>query len=291
MKCWEEYWAYIKTPEYKKAIDEIVMQKDFLEHNYLSTELRVPNNILDDQLCSPIATNAIRGDTWDNFSSDSYKNLPSVGQFRVNYPNPDGTENMMSTVIKVPAGGRGYIRPASLISVWSTAPFLQNNTVGKFFWEGTTKARLDSYYDSIDKLLNPDKRADGANVNYGEMVVRYRNGFSTAPLRGIMDVTTQTSYLKIPRGYLPGALFDLLKVEIDAAPGNIKQKMLQKKFAFNDISWRSKGRDIASEKKKRGIQGNFPFNRTGSYRHATSRRTERAGATLGQSIGQLHTHQ
>ena len=33
---------------------------------------------------------------------------------------------------QMPAGGRGYTRPASLVSVWSTAPFLQNNAVGKF---------------------------------------------------------------------------------------------------------------------------------------------------------------
>ena len=32
----------------------------------------------------------------------------------------------------MPAGGRGYTRPPSLVSLWSTAPFLLNNTVGRF---------------------------------------------------------------------------------------------------------------------------------------------------------------
>lgn len=183
LKCWNDYWTYVKTPEYKKAIDAIVMQKDFLDQNYLSTEVRIPNTVLDDQLCSPVATNAIKGDTWDNFSSDSYKSLPSIGSFLVNFPDPAGGPNLKSVKIKVPAGGRGYIRPASLISVWSTAPYLENNTVGTFFWEGTTKARLDSFYDSIDKLLNPEKRADGANEKIGEKAVGYVNSFSASPLR------------------------------------------------------------------------------------------------------------
>ena len=56
------------------------------------------------------------------------------------------------------AGGRGFIRPPSLISVWSTAPFLQNNSVGKFNPYGTVAGRLESFDDSIHKLLWPEKR-------------------------------------------------------------------------------------------------------------------------------------
>ena len=32
----------------------------------------------------------------------------------------------------MPRDGRGYTRVPSLISLWSTAPFLLNNSVGKF---------------------------------------------------------------------------------------------------------------------------------------------------------------
>ena len=56
-----------------------VLADDFLEDNYLSTELRVPITLLGINACSPLATNAIRGNIWDNFSSESYKQLPSVG--------------------------------------------------------------------------------------------------------------------------------------------------------------------------------------------------------------------
>ena len=58
----------------------------------------------------------------------------------------------------MPAGGRGYTRPPSLISVWSTAPFLLNNSVGKFNPSPSVEARMDSFQDSIEKMLWPEKR-------------------------------------------------------------------------------------------------------------------------------------
>ena len=106
---------------------QIVLADDFLEGNYLSTELRVPVTLLETNACSPLATNAIGGNIWDNFSSQSYKELPSVGTITVHDPFTGAPRPYA-----MPAGGRGYTRPPSLISVWSTAPFLLNNSVGKF---------------------------------------------------------------------------------------------------------------------------------------------------------------
>ncbi len=57
----------------------MVQQTDFLDNNYLSTDLRVPVTLLQTNACSPLATNAIGGNIWDNFSSQTYKDLPSVG--------------------------------------------------------------------------------------------------------------------------------------------------------------------------------------------------------------------
>ena len=57
--------------------------EDFLDGNYLSTDMRVPVTLLQTNACSPLATNAIRDNIWDNFSSESYKTLPSVGTINV----------------------------------------------------------------------------------------------------------------------------------------------------------------------------------------------------------------
>ena len=57
----------------KQQMREIVPRADFLDGNYLSTELRVPVTLLQTNACSPLATNALAGNIWDNFSSQSYK--------------------------------------------------------------------------------------------------------------------------------------------------------------------------------------------------------------------------
>ena len=121
--CWNKYWDWTKTPEFKAQMRKIVLADDFLNDNYLSAEFRVPVTLLHTNACSPLATNAIGGNIWSDFSSQSYKDLPSVGQITWYHPVSGEPHKY-----KMPAGGRGYTRPPSLVSVWSTAPFLLNNT-------------------------------------------------------------------------------------------------------------------------------------------------------------------
>ncbi len=90
---------------------DIVEQPDFLDDNFLSAEFRVPVTLLQTNACSPLATNAIAGNIWDNFSSQTYKELPAVGEVTVYNPMTGAPRQF-----KLPGGGRGYTRPASLIS-------------------------------------------------------------------------------------------------------------------------------------------------------------------------------
>src|SRR4026209_875744 len=94
----------------------IVLAADFLDDNYLSNEARVPVTLLQTNACSPLATNAIGGNIWDNFSSQSYKDLPSVGD--ITWYHPYTGEGQTYTM---PAGGRGYNRPASRGSLSAAA--------------------------------------------------------------------------------------------------------------------------------------------------------------------------
>ena len=80
LACWHTYWEWTRTPEFKQKMTDIVLADDFLKDNYLSSELRVPVTLLHTNACSPLATNAIGGNIWDNFSSQSYKDLPSAGE-------------------------------------------------------------------------------------------------------------------------------------------------------------------------------------------------------------------
>ncbi len=192
LHCWNRYWAYTKTDEFKDAMRSIVLADDFLENNLLSTDARIPVTLLQTNACSPLASNAIAGNIWDNFSSQSYKDLPSVGEITIYHPYTGEPRKF-----KMPAGGRGYTRPASLVSVWSTAPLLLNNSVGPFHPSPSVQARMQSFEASIEQLLWPEKREHDSLLG--------------ARIPGVIDRTTHASYLRVPVGYLPDLLQPLLE--------------------------------------------------------------------------------
>jgi hypothetical protein len=197
LKHWNDYWKWTQSDEFKNEMKQIVMKEDFLNDNFLSTDLRVPVTLLETNACSPLATNAIGSNIWDNYSSQSYKDLPSVGKYTVHHPltGKPWEYNM-------PAGGRGYTRPASLISLWSTAPFLLNNTVGQFNPSPSVEGRLQSFDDSIEQMLWPEKRK--GNIQYQTA--------SGKMLPGWVDKILEMSYLRIPSGYVPSLLEDVIDV-------------------------------------------------------------------------------
>jgi len=166
-----------------------VKKPDFLADNFLSTDRRVSIQEIGINACSPLGTNAIRGDIWDNFSSETYKELPATGKITV-YNPVDGTPSQY----EMPGGGRGYVRPASLTSLWSSAPFLQNNSVGHFNGDPSVAGRLKAFNDGIAEMLWPEKRdtdpAIGARIPGPSKILR----------------TTVRSYIRVPAGYLPGEL-------------------------------------------------------------------------------------
>ena len=188
---WDQYWQWTKTDDFKSKMTEMVMADDFLADNYLSTERRIPVTLLQTNACSPLATNALEGNIWDNFSSKTYKELPSVGKIAVHNPI-DGSPQEY----EMPGNGRGYTRVPSLISLWSTAPFLLNNSVGKFNPSPSVEARIDSFNDSIEKMLWPEKRDKDPIL--GDKVP------------GFIYRTTATSYIKLAPGFLPESLNKLL---------------------------------------------------------------------------------
>jgi hypothetical protein len=188
---WDQYWTWTKTDEFKKQMTAMVVADDFLKDNFLSTERRVPVTLLQTNACSPLATNALAGNIWDNFSSQTYQTLPSVGKMTLHNPVDGSTFDY-----ELPGGGRGFTRPPSLISLWSSAPFLLNNSVGKFNPEPSVEARMESFNDSIQKMLWPEKREKDPIL--GDKVP------------GFIYRTTATSKIKIPVGYLPEGFEKLL---------------------------------------------------------------------------------
>ncbi len=204
LDCFHTYWDRTRTADYKRRMEAIVHAPDFLDHNYLSTELRVPSTLLRTNACSPLATNAIRGNIWDNFSSESYKRLPSVGTITLQDPFTGADRQY-----RMPAGGRGYTRPPSLVSLWSTAPFLLNNSVGPdsvgAHLYGVGPAQGGGYdHDLIDPSIEARQRVFQASIQQLLWpTTRNRDSMLPAVIRGKIDRTTQQSELRIPAGYIP----------------------------------------------------------------------------------------
>src|SRR5690606_21025133 len=78
------------------------------------------------------------------------------------YINKPADEFGNNATYKPKEGGPGYYRPATLASLWSTAPFIHNNTVGGFYPQRdgekvanptTVRGRLDAFDDAIRKVL------------------------------------------------------------------------------------------------------------------------------------------
>jgi hypothetical protein len=187
LACWNRFWAWTKTDDFKQRMLQIAQSPDFLKDNYLSSEFRVPATLLQTNACSPLARNALAGNIWDNFSSQSYKDLPSVGEITVKDPFTG-----VARQFKMPASGRGYTRPPSLVSLWSTGPYLLNNAVGPFSTDPSVEARMRVFDASIREMLWPETR--DRDPILGDRGV------------GTIARTTARSWVKVPAGFVPALL-------------------------------------------------------------------------------------
>jgi len=93
--------------------------------------------------------------------------------------------------------------------VWSTAPLLQNNSLGPFEESPSVEARMRVFQASIEQLLWPERR---------EVDKLFRDLGITGAGVGIIQRTTEDSHIRVPRGYIPPALRPLLAITRGLAP-------------------------------------------------------------------------
>jgi hypothetical protein len=163
------------SPEGIAWFEQAVQKDDFLDGNFLGSEVRYPLTLIRTNATRAVARNGLRDHVWDNFSSETYKTLPAVGSIQVWDPFTG-----QDTPWKVPANGRGYYRPPSLVSIWSSAPFFHNNALGKHVHGVSVAERMEAFDDAVNKLLWPENR-DGAKSIWR---------------------TTEESWLQLPESYL-----------------------------------------------------------------------------------------
>lgn len=191
------------SPEGRAWFEGAVMEEDFLDGNFLSSEERIPVTEVRTNATRAVATNGLAGRIWDNFSSETYKNLPAVGVIDV--WDPIASTDRQWTV---PSPGRGYYRPPSLVSVWTSAPLLHNNALGKHVHGVSVDERMEAFNDAITKLLWPERRAGTEGNTDGA------DGQSTSLWR-----TTEESWLKLQESYIDSrALRRLLRKHLQTDP-------------------------------------------------------------------------
>jgi hypothetical protein len=183
MQCFKKWWAWTQTDDYKTQMRAIVDAPDFLTDNYMSTDARIPVTLLRTNVCSPLATNALEDNIWNDFSSTSYKTLPSVGSVTLQDPF-DGH----GWSFELKGGGRGYTRVPSLTSLWSTGPYLLNNSVGPFSRYPSVEERMKVFDASIKQMLWPETRERDAELG--------------DKLDGKIDRTDERSFIHIPSYYV-----------------------------------------------------------------------------------------
>src|SRR5436853_777192 len=138
------------------------MAPDFLENNFLSNDKRYPLTKIETNSARALATNAKAGHVWDNFSSQTYKELSPVDELE--FFNPFDETRPIKFRPKDKNTGPGYYRTPSLISCWSSAPFLHNNALGKFTGDPSVAGRIEAFNDAVQKLLWPQKRLGADSI-------------------------------------------------------------------------------------------------------------------------------
>jgi hypothetical protein len=155
----------LRSEEASAWFERSVLADDFRDDNFLSEDRRHSVSYIGTNACRALATNALRGRIWDNFSSESYKKLPAVEKIDVYNPftgrDLDLEFDLRARGVRY---GVGYYRTASLISLWTSAPLLHTNALGLYNGDPSVAGRLAAFDDAIEKLLWPEKRTGVASI-------------------------------------------------------------------------------------------------------------------------------
>jgi hypothetical protein len=189
-----------RSGEGKAWFRAAVMAPDFLDNNFLSNDQRYPLTKIETNSARAFATNAKAGHIWDNFSSLTYKELSPVDQLE--FFNPFDESRPIKFKPKDKNVAPGYYRTPSLVNVWSSAPFLHNNMLGKFTGDPSIAGRLDAFNDAIEKLLWPEKRLGKDSIwrTQNECTFHLRKEFVPPPFDKLAATDGYLKIGQIPKG-------------------------------------------------------------------------------------------
>ena len=140
-------------------------EKGVFGQDWLGNDELVPYTEIGTNRCRALHNNHHKGHIFEEFASETYREKPA----------PPAENAMISPLIPVigggdawfggkeeVGGGNGYLRNVSLLSIWSHAPFLHNNALGKLMRrpdgsiDYTVAGRIAMFEDAMSELLMSD---------------------------------------------------------------------------------------------------------------------------------------
>ncbi|MHA3771707.1 hypothetical protein ACXR0O_09245 [Verrucomicrobiota bacterium sgz303538] len=193
---------WLRNDAYIKWAEQAVETPEFWQNNYLSTDYRVPITLVGTNSARAVATNGLTGHMWADFASESFRTMRSIGsiQFFNPFLGKDGGSDSYTPRHKVApgvpegGGGPGFYRVPTLMSIWSTAPLLHNNSLGHFTNDPSVDGRMEAFDDAIRKLLWPERRLANSDYAASEQLKKDH---------GLIWRTPEVTYLNIPAAYVP----------------------------------------------------------------------------------------
>jgi len=137
---------------------------------------------------------------WDYISAQTCKQLSPVDELE--FFKPFDETRPIKFKPKDKNVGPGYYRTPSLVSLWSSAPFLHNNALGNFNGDPSVAGRMAAFNDAVEKLLWPEKRLNKASIwrTQNECSLHLRKEFVPKPLRRFADSDGYIKIGLIPKG-------------------------------------------------------------------------------------------
>ena len=117
------------------------MEPDFLENNFLSNERRYPLNEDRNQLGARVRDQREGGHIWDNFSSQTYKELSPVDELEFFNPFDEDAADQIQAERKE-CRPRLLSHAVTRQSCGVPRRFLHNNALGKFTGDPSVAGRM-----------------------------------------------------------------------------------------------------------------------------------------------------
>jgi hypothetical protein len=156
-------------PELRKgAWRQLVLRDDFLTGNYMSDDERYPVSELGTNSARAMGTNALANHMWGQMSSLGYKQMKeeqvALRDYDKDFQPIDLYNPLTGKYDHKFTAPKSFYRTPTLVSIWATAPYLHNNSVGEYNGDPSIAGRMAAYEDGMSKLLWPEGRQGLASI-------------------------------------------------------------------------------------------------------------------------------